>query len=239
MASTIATLQGYLATRLKIGTEAGAPSSATQSIYLRQAFMHVIGILPPIKMAETTLTSDTGDIIVYADLTSSSVDDIYYVGHNERCLIRGIEWNLQAGVLYVTRSAGQPGEKVGYYYLPTITIVPASTTTVETTCIFGQNWLEEPALLYAEMLALNDLSGVSSSNSGPSHAQHYRAVEETYNSAMSARAQVWNSRMEQFRQAEALRLQLGDLPLVEHRYAKMKTGGKIVNRLFPLVGGRR
>lgn len=224
MTSTVATMATEVQRRLRIGTPGGSePATATVADYIRLAFKHLIGILPPVVETNTTLAISTGEVLTAA----VTANRVFFVATFDKLLVPGQEWNKSGNTLYFHRSVGNSGDPISVWHTALFTIVTGTEATVNTTCIFGLDWLEELATLYAEMLALGELARNSGSASGPQHGAQYRATEQTYNLTFTQAKSIYEQWYAEKRDALGLRLASGDTPMVPNRLASLVNRSEI------------
>ena len=225
MTSTIATIAAEVQRRLRFTTPGTTdPSVAEVSDYLRLGFKHLLGVLPVIQeTSNATLAISTAEQLT-VPITSERV---FYVASISKMLIRGSEWNKIGNTIYLHRSVANVGEAISGWHTTATLITTGSTTTVENNAIFGYDWLEEPATLYAEMMALGEMARNAGSASGTEHGAQYRAVEATYNKAVADRQAVYNQWVADMDRALAARLSMGDTPMVPNRISGMSNLSEI------------
>jgi hypothetical protein len=218
MTTTVATVATEVQRRLRISTPGGSePATATVADYIRLGFKHLIGLLPPIQETNTTLSISTGEVLS----ASVTANRVFFVSTDEKLLVPGQEWNKSGNTLYFHRSVGNSADRISVWHTALFTIVTGTEATVNTTCIFGLDWLEELATLYAEMLALGELARNSGSASGPQHGAQYRAVEATYQEAFKQAKSLYEQWYAEKRDALQLRLASGDTPMVPNRLSAL------------------
>ena len=232
MTSTIATLATQAETRLKIASAGtGAePSTAQMSDFLRLAFKDLIGVLPPIL--QTTLT------VAGSNKAALTHNEAFYCAVNG-LLLAGWEWGSEGQFIRVQPSAANRNDTLTVWYTAPITITTGSTTTVDTTCIFGNDWLEELAVIKAMLDASQRMSNVSASGGGDLHASWYRVLQDQYDRLFNAhnnRYGDWRQRME----ADLVsRLQNGPEPRVESKHAGFRNRSGVRNWLTGAAPGEQ
>jgi hypothetical protein len=183
MSSTIATLLAEVETRLNLTNAGAEPSDAQISDFLRLAFKDLIGVLPPV--VHTTLTLGNA---YSAALTH---DRLYFVAASGVPLFPW-EYQTSGANVLVQSTAASRSETVQVWYSVAPTITTGLTTTVETSCIFGDDWLEELAVLRAMMPVCDRLSSLSPSNSGPDYLVMKRTIGEDYDRIFNQHKATWD-----------------------------------------------
>jgi hypothetical protein len=183
MTSTIATLATEVENRLNM-THAGAePTVAMLSDFLRLSFKDVMGVLPPV--VHTTLTLGNA---YSAALTH---DRLFFVSASGVPLFPW-EFSSSGANVQVQSTAADRAETIQVWYYVAPTITTGSTTTVETSCIFGDDWLEELAVIKASMEACLRQSALSASNSPTDYTVLYRTLGEQYDRIFAAHRATWD-----------------------------------------------
>lgn len=199
MTSTIATMATEANNRLMV-VDAGTgaePTTAQMSDFIRLAFKELIAVLPPVK--DTTLTLST---LNRAALTH---DQAFYVAVNGLLLFPW-EWATQGEYVKVQPASAAINDTLTVWYVAYPTITTGSTATVDTSCIFGNDWLEELALLRGMMAASQRMANVSATAGGDSHASWFRVLQDDYQRLYQAhwqRYQDWRQSMEMALSARA------------------------------------
>jgi hypothetical protein len=183
MASTIATLLLEVESRLNLTNAGAEPSDNQISDFLRLAFKELIGVLPPV--AHTTLT--LGNTFTAA-LTH---DRLFFVSADGLPLFPW-EFTTSGANVKVQSTAANRGDTIEVWYFAAPTITTGSTTSVETSCIFGDDWLEELAVVKASMEAALRQQNLSMSNSGMDYGVLYRTLGEQYDRLFAAHRQTWD-----------------------------------------------
>jgi hypothetical protein len=182
MASTIATLLVEVESRLNLTNAGAEPSDNQISDFLRLAFKELIGVLHPVQ--HTTLTLGNTHT---AALTH---DRLFFVSRDGLPLYPW-EFTTSGANVKVASTAANRGDTIEVWYFAAPTITTGSTTTVETSCIFGDDWLEELAVLRAMMPVCDRLSSLSPSNSGPDYLVMKRTIGEDYDRIFNQHKATW------------------------------------------------
>lgn len=221
MATTVATLRASVITRINVGSTTLEPSTANVEQWVRDGFREGFGIFqPPFKMTGT-VASDA--------VAVSGADRILYVLIDGLILAEGEEWQHGAsGVANLPRRFH--GETATIYY----TAVPDLTgSTIESSCVMGDDWLESYATHYAEEEALIRLANTAPSREGQYAASLMRAVNERrkdLTNQLRAERQQWKADMDNML---ARRLALGPRVRRDHAWAGFTVRGGFRN---PLTG---
>lgn len=183
MTSTIATLATEVENRLNLTHSGAEPSVALLSDFLRLAFKDVIGVLPPVLHTTLTLGNDYSAALTH--------DRLWFVSASGVPLFPW-EFETSGANVVVQNTAAERDDTIQVWYSVAPTITTGSTATVDTSCIFGDDWLEELAVKKASMEAAMRLSGVSPSNSGPDYLVLHRTLGEDYDRAFAAHRAEWD-----------------------------------------------
>jgi hypothetical protein len=223
MTSTLAELREDIKQRLLIGTTSQESDDMDIDNWLRDAFKFAIGVVPPVDETTVSVTSTPPTATLVAD-------EVYYVANGPRILIAG-EWEKQGGTLKFRRPAAQSGDTVqAWYFLdPDIT---SSTTSVDTSCTFGTDWLESVVIKMVMQEVEVRASNTAVSASAADHAGMVRVFQEQWLALLAPYQQrwaAWEARMERRLQQ---RLTFSDLPAKEHSAA----GWRNRSRKIPITG---
>lgn len=222
MASTIATVRDDIKDRLNIGTTESEPTDPMIDGWLASAFTWAITVCPPIF--ETTVTVDADRV------ATLDADDVLYVANDHRMLVPS-EWNKAGDSLILSPSAASYNDQLQVWYFT----MPVITTTVETSCVFGADWLTELATLDAMMKCEMRQMGVGASNDRDGHATMWRAIQtqqEALLKVLTAQRNAWLGKKEQ---EVAARAALGDGVNREGAYAGFINNSRIENRTTGLT----
>lgn len=227
MATVIADAATELTLRLKTSGLAPDPTTAQLSDFIRRAFAHLVGVLPPVT--ETTFTLVAGDPDSTVDLTSVPTSRIFYVATGVDLLFPN-EWQKIKNTVYVRRTAAPPGALVVLWNVPALTITLGSTLTVETSCVFGQNWLEELALNEAAITAYQTLMRTAGTNSGQEYDKRIALFKERYNELFGQLQKEYLDWKKEMDTRLALRLQTNDGPVVASPFHGWTNSSGVTNR---------
>lgn len=227
MASTIATLRSEVRARGNFGSTTPEPTDNHVDDWLRQAFIHLIGALPPVKQAALTVGADNE--------VSLTHNQVFYVRVGTTPLY-GWEWSADSvnGVVTITDHSADYGDPVLAWYVAPITITLASTATVDTTCIFGNDWLQELAVIYAAMQGYQRISNTAPTGSADQNLSTYRVLEDTYKVQFGALKGVWDSWNASMQMALQQRLMNGPKAVRENPYSGFINHSRMTN---PITGG--
>ena len=224
MTSTISTLLAEVEGRMGITNAGAEPSNDQISDYLRQAFIDLFGVLKP--PSHTTLT--VGNTYTAA-LTH---DQLFFVNAAGVPLF---EWEFSssgANVL-VQSSAAERGDtlQVWYYAMPAITLGASGSATVDSSCILGDDWLQELAVTKAAMLACLRQINQAASNSPQDYGSLYRVLEETYNTLFQQHRMAWEQWYQQMLMGRQERAATGPAPVSYSGHVGFKNRSKVRNWL--------
>jgi hypothetical protein len=183
MASTIATLLAEVESRLNLTNAGAEPSDNQISDFLRLAFKELIGVLHPVT--HTTLTLGNTHTAALAH------DRLFFVSRDGLPLYPW-EFTTSGANVKVASTAANRGDTIEVWYFAAPSIVTGTTTSVETSCIFGDDWLEELAVVKASMEAALRQQNLSMSNSGMDYGVLYRQLGEQYDRLFAAHRQTWD-----------------------------------------------
>ena len=224
MTSTIATMATNIKNRLNVGTGGAVGTSAepTDSVvqgWVRDAFKQLMGDLTPI--AQTTAS-------IAAGAATLANDRVFYVEVNQTPLLRGSEYGqTPTGLSF--RDPALDGETATIFY---IDYPDVSGATVDTSCIFGPDWLEELATIKAAQEVCSRLANNSASQSPTDYAALYRTLGEQFNRLYTWHRKQLDDQLNLFNVWQQQRLQFGKRPLPESAYAGMTNLSKVSNDLL-------
>ena len=224
MATDISAAAVDIMDRLLIGGTAQEPTEAMLATWLRAAFKEQIGNLKPVVRAVLPVTRWEADLVA---------DQVFYVSDGLRTLFRDIEWGDDGQKVYLDTSINPDQITAWYFTDPGIT---ASTDSVNTSCIFGGDWLEEIAKTMAMAQAYERIAGTAADQNEAQAASMLRVewadkVERMYK-WKRGEWDNWQSRMEQGMQRRAA---MGDLPVRSTPYSNFVNKSSLRN---PLTGVR-
>lgn len=221
MATTVATVVADIRDRLKVGATAPEPTDAMLGNWVRSAAKYVIGQCQPVK--ETTVTVTSGP---QAALVAS---EVYYVANGFEMLLP-TEWAKQGSALVLQKQAAKARDTLTVWYSQTPDIT-AITTSFDTSCVFGPDWLEEVITVMAMQQVEARVSNISGSLDGNGHAQMYRVLQDEREKLIAPYRDVRNQFFGRMEQRVMARAQMGGMPYRESPYAKFKNRSGRVNRL--------
>lgn len=183
MASTIATLLLEVETRLNMTNGGAEPSDGQISDFLRLAFKDLIGTLPPVQHTTLTLGNNYSAALTH--------DRLYFVS------VAGLplfpwEFSTSGNTVVVQPTAADRGDTIQVWYSAAPAITTGSTTSVDTDCIFGDDWLEELAVLEACKQSALRQQNLSMSNSGMDYGVLYRQLGERFNEVYNQHRLTWD-----------------------------------------------
>lgn len=188
MTTTIATMSAAVESRLGVTAGSGnEPTDAQVKVYCNNAFQNLVGKLPPVVMGTGTITSRA--------LTITTDRVFFVVANNFGILLPGVEWiRTTTGIRVIP--AVLNGETVNYWHFSTLigngpAAISSASTTVNTTCIFGTDWLEELATVQAMMDVCAQLMNTAPSQSGADFGAMYRTFQDQYNQLFAQHSQLW------------------------------------------------
>lgn len=188
--------------RLKLGTHNAQPSTPQVDSAVRNAFVAVIAAVPPIHKAGVTLSAG------FVAALPSDCALVQFAAYQNRLLL-DIEWQEIGNDLYVRRGSARAGAAVGIWYQKDYGISDA-TNEIDTSCVFGQDWLAEPAVTLAAMQALLRMSQSAASRGGDKYASLYRVLQQEYQSLITPLATERAAWLQRQQQRLAQRLALKD-----------------------------
>lgn len=173
MATTITDARDEVIERLKLAAGTGAqPSNTIIEGFLVGGFKMVWGKCQPIFRGAFSVNATSGVTTISTDLEA-----VLFVASPREVLIPGAEWvETEDGINFRAANDFFPAESdsalVWYQTAPSI------TTSVESSCIFGPDWLEEPALMWAEIQCLKRMSRVHDSAGHNSEAAAWVTIQQ-------------------------------------------------------------
>jgi hypothetical protein len=193
MTSTLTVLRDEVKNRMQIASSQLAPSPTNAQVedYLRLAFQELIAVLPVVK--HTTLTVSASE-----DVTLTH-NRCHFVAINGRILFSH-QWVSEGNTIQLVPHTAESGDTAAIWYTAEVAIALGSTATVDSTCIFGEDWLEEPAIQRACLAAYERMSNVSDSAAAGDYASWYRVKQDEYRGLVQQRTSIydqWTSSMMQ------------------------------------------
>lgn len=207
MATTLATAAAEVIERLKIPAgEGAAPDSTMIEGFLRGGFKVLWGLYQPIFRAGFSVSETYGVTTVSADLS-----EILYVSGARDMMVPMADYvETLAGINLRDSTLAVEADAVVVWY----TSAPDDFDTalsIDSSCIFGQDWLEEAVLMYAEMMAKKRMSNVNDSGGSNAEAATWVTIQRDYQAlteGMRTTRAMFTDRMDR---RLALRLQARDI----------------------------
>jgi hypothetical protein len=222
MASTIATLLLEVESRLALTNAGAEPSDNQISDFLRLAFKDVIAALPPVQ--HTTLTLGN------AYSTALAHDRLFFVSASGLPLFPW-EYSTSGANVLVQSAAADRGDTIQVWYFAAPTITTGSTTSVETSCIFGDDWLEELAVIKASMEACLRQTSLSASNSPSDYSVLYRTLGEQYDRVFNQHRATFDMWLQQKNMELSARSMNGPQPVRYSGHTEFRNQGRKANWL--------
>lgn len=220
MASSIPTLAALMVKQLKIGSGRSEPTTDDIGDYLRLAFRDCIADFNPVKSQQIEIDQSSATIPTYSATLIEAALRVWYVSVGTR-LLQPVEFIFDGEVIHLIPSVGADGSEVTVWFTPSIDIELGSTDSVDTSCIFGPNWLEQPAYLKAQQSIHDERSHRATSGGGQQHQSRYRVKAETITATLAKKAQDFMRWDEEMKMRQQQRFSLGDQPLLEHPMASV------------------
>lgn len=202
MATTIATSRDHVINLLLVVstnfTTGGTTTNALIEDMLRREFKNLWSRVPPIFRGAFTVDANN-EITIGNDLNS-----VLYLSGRRAMLIPEVEWSeTEEGAFIFNTPDATTGDTAIAWYTTTPEIAYSGdgtpTTTIDSTCVLGPDWLEQAAEYGAAMQVLLRTSRDAASGSSDRDSTVYRVLEATYNQRvaelMSARER-WLARMD-------------------------------------------
>jgi hypothetical protein len=218
MSSQLTALATNLQTTLNLGSGGAEPTAATIQQWLRDGARELWGELPPVLKRDLTITSTYAATLTY--------NRVFFVVAGGLTLLRGSEWNAGDSALNFVPGAVGVGDTVTAYYV-TAPGITNTTTELDSTCIFGDDWLEPLMLTYAEMQAHNRLMNVATVERADAHAGAYRLKMARLAEQKAGAKSQWDAWYQDLLGSIQARMQTGDRPYAEHPAAGFRNRSKI------------
>lgn len=194
MATTITTARDQVRDRLLLdGTPAGAePSDAIIETWVRQGFKRLWAWAPPV-FRDTFAVVDGNVATVHASLS-----DVLFVASSHSLLVPVAEYQqTETGLnLKLDKHIAYSNDVLVWFTTSPTTF--GADASIESSCMFGPDWLEEAVLLYAEIQLLTRISRVSETGGGAMEGQLRQSLEQTFNQLMAQlvqRRETWFGQM--------------------------------------------
>lgn len=219
MATTVATVVADLKDRLIVTAASSEPTDVMLGNWVRASARYTFGALQP--PTETTLTVTSGP---QAALTA---DMVFYVANDYELLLPS-EWSKQGAKIRVQPQAAETGDTltVWYYAMPTI---EAATTSFDTSCIFGDDWLEEVITMMAAVQVELRRSFVAPSADGQGHASMTRVLQDERERLLEPYRRVRNEWVRDMESRVQARVGFGDAQFRTSPHNKFRNRGRVIN----------
>lgn len=219
MATLVADVVADVKHRLIIGTAATEPSDAYLGNWTRSAAKCAIGALQP-----PTLTTAT---VAAGPAVTVTADQVYYVAMRDKLLLPS-EWEFQDTKVQLQRQVADTGD-TATVWLFAGPVITSATTSIDTTCIFGTDWLEEViTLMVMEMVEVRR-SQTSASGSDDKHISTARVLQDARDRLLKPYQEIrqgWVETMERRLQARAV---MGDGAFRKSPWGNTRYRGRVIN----------
>jgi hypothetical protein len=221
VASTVDKVQARLI--LPEADTAGDPGVTIVEAMVRDAYREIFGQLSLPRLVEATVTTADDDTYV------AEVEGLrcHVLGHKQRILIPGLEYSWTDDTAHFSPGVVVTGDEVWAWVTPVIDFTGA---TITTDCVHGPDWLEPAVIWKAEMLALSRMARPAPSTGSANHGAHYRSLEAGYQALIKSLQQQHDNWLRDQLAAAQARIQMGDAPLFESRYATIRNRSSKGNR---------
>lgn len=220
MSTVVADVVTDLKDRLIVTSASSEPGDAVLGRWVLASAKYAIGALQPPKESVVTVTS--------VPSLSLTADIVYYVAVEEELLLP-VEWAKQGNTIQLQPQAAATGQKatVWHFTAPTLS---SATTTFDTTCIFGPDWLEEVITMMTGVMVELRRSFTAPSADGTGHASMMRVLQDERDRLLQpyVRARnAWAAEMDGRLQARA---NIGDRPFSKSAYSAFRNGSRWSNK---------
>lgn len=220
MSTVVADVVADLKDRLIVTAASSEPNDAALGRWVLASAKYAIGALQPPKESVVTVTSGPS--------LSLTADIVYYVAVEEELLLP-VEWAKQGNTIQLQPQAAATGQKatVWHFTAPTLS---SATTSFDTTCIFGPDWLEEVITMMAGVMVELRRSFAAPSADGTGHASMMRVLQDERDRLLQpyVRARnAWAAEMDGRLQARA---NIGDRPFSKSAYSAFRNGSRLLNK---------
>lgn len=220
MSTVVADVVTDLKDRLIVTSASSEPSDAVLGRWVLASAKYAIGALQPPKESVVTVTS--------VPSLSLTADIVYYVAVESELLLP-VEWAKQGNTIQLQPQAATIGQKatVWHFTAPTLS---SATTSFDTTCIFGPDWLEEVITMMTGVMVELRRSFTAPSADGTGHASMMRVLQDERDRLLQpyARARnAWAAEMDGRLQARA---NIGDRPFSKSAYSAFRNGSRWSNK---------
>lgn len=221
MTTTVATVVADLKDRLIVTTAASEPNDAALGRWVLASAKYAIGALQP--PTESVVPISAGPKL------SLTADIVYYVAVEEEMLLP-VEWAKQGNTIQLQPQAaplGKVNATAWHFSAPALT---SGTTTFDTTCIFGPDWLEEVITMMTGVMVELRRSFTAPSADGTGHASMMRVLQDERDRLLQPYVRVrnaWAAEMDGRLQARA---NIGDRPFSKSAYSAFRNGSRWSNK---------
>lgn len=207
--------------RLIVGATTQEPTTAMIELWLREAYKYAMGVIPCVK--ETTVAVATGHSVTL------DADEVYYVSVGWQPLLPS-EWQKQGDTLKLSPAAAAIGDTVQVWYYLKPVIDTASTLTIDSSCIFGPDWLEEVVMQFVEGMIETRMANTAGSADASGHAGMMRSFQEEWKALLTPQQVRFNEWKQARENAILARINFGDRQLKESPHAAFRNRSRIVHR---------
>lgn len=220
MATTITEARDKVKVRALIGSTVSEPSNTEIENFVRDAFRWLFAAVPVIRRGVVTIADGS------ADLPADS--EVIFAGRGPKLLFAS-EWGQEGTTIQTLGASVSDGDEITIYYTYTPEILTA-TAEVDSDSIFGQDWLEPPALVMATLNAYQKSSNRSPSRGAEKNVQMMRMMQEERSQLVGALQQRVERFYQLMSQRQNERRESGDIPVVSRRKGLINES-RIVNPL--------
>lgn len=220
MSTVVADVVTDLKDRLIVTSASSEPGDAVLGRWVLASAKYAIGALQPPK--ESVVTATSGPSL------SLTADIVYYVAVEEELLLP-VEWAKQGNTIQLQPQAAATGQKATAWHFTAPTLSSA-TTTFDTTCIFGPDWLEEVITMMTGVMVELRRSFTAPSADGTGHASMMRVLQDERDRLLQPYVRVrnaWAAEMDGRLQARA---NIGDRPFSKSAYSAFRNGSRWSNK---------
>lgn len=229
MASVLTDLRDEVKDRINIGTGGAQPSDPQLLGFVTNAVKGLVGELPPVFEITDPLGSDLS-------MTIANSQRILFVQTAEYTLFDS-EWMREAdlpGIQLLGYATARPNDKITAFYTKdhsNASELGAGTPQVETSCIFGVDWLEELILSDATISALRYMTKRHGSGGGSVMGALLRVELDNRKERYQRLRDVWNGWNEEMRTKQQERAAFAP-PIRRNPLAgRLSPRGKRISRL--------
>ena len=221
MSTVVADVVTDLKDRLIVTAASSEPNDAALGRWVLASAKYAIGALQPPK--ESVVSIAVGPKL------SLTADIVYYVAVEEELLLP-VEWAKQGNEVRLQPQAaplGRTKATVWHFTAPTLS---SATTSFDTTCIFGPDWLEEVITMMTGVMVELRRSFTAPSADGTGHASMMRVLQDERDRLLQpyVRARnAWAAEMDGRLQARA---NIGDRPFSKSAYSAFHNGSRWSNK---------